>query len=594
MKKSKNIRFLIRRAWKMSKRLCFITILKGVFDAFVPLVNIAGLGFIIDALVTGASYENILRLIIIYLSVNLSISVAGEIITWLNNKVSRVISNTMQFDYSEDSVNVNYHYVQDRTVMNLRRDSMSAHPSLFLDSMNAFLRYVIQFAGLAYIFLILSPLFLVILGVMSSVSVYLIFKTRNNNFDFQINKTEEDRKLDYLYEVMTDYKFAKEIRINRASGYIKNKYACTLKCQIIKLKELFSKSMKISLASAVITVLQTALMYFYFSYQVYTGAIEIAEYTVLLASTTLLVSLLSSFFENIASLNDTCKYVAFYNKYKNLIETESSITASNALEERSIDFSNPTIEFKNVSFTYPETDRPILKNINFKIKDGEKIGIVGLNGSGKTTFIKLLTRLYDPTEGCITINGVDIREIPHRQYISHISIVLQDFLLYAYSVKENIILDSEYDEAKFASSIEKSGIKEKIAGLTGGINTSVHKTLDKNGIEFSGGEEQKLALARAIYKDAEILILDEPTSALDPIAEYELFSKLNDISENKATIFISHRGGSTKFCDKIIVIDKGAIIESGNHETLISSNGFYAELFNTQAKYYKEEEGIVL
>jgi ABC-type multidrug transport system fused ATPase/permease subunit len=202
-------------------------------------------------------------------------------------------------------------------------------------------------------------------------------------------------------------------------------------------------------------------------------------------------------------------------------------------------------------------------------------------------------RLYDPTEGRITINGVDIKSIPYRQYIKHIGIVLQDFMLFAYSVKENVVLDGKYDGLKFMSSIEKSGLKEKIDSLPNGIDTSVYKTLDDNGVEFSGGEGQKLALARAIYKDAETLILDEPTSALDPIAEYELFSKLNDISENKAALFISHRLSSTKFCDKIIVLSDGRIAECGSHNDLMKQNGFYAGLFNAQAQYYRAEGGML-
>jgi ABC-type multidrug transport system fused ATPase/permease subunit len=165
--------------------------------------------------------------------------------------------------------------------------------------------------------------------------------------------------------------------------------------------------------------------------------------------------------------------------------------------------------------------------------------------------------------------------------------VLQDFLLFAYSVKENIILDSECDEDSLLSSLKKSELNEKIKSLENGIETSVYKTLDDDGVEFSGGEGQKLALARAIYKNADTLILDEPTSALDPIAEYEMFSKLNSISENKTTLFISHRLSSTKFCDKIIVLSDGEIIESGSHKELIDSNKLYAALFNAQAQYYK-------
>jgi ABC-type multidrug transport system fused ATPase/permease subunit len=505
----------------------------------------------------------------------------------------RVISNIAQFEWCKDIVDLNYHYAQDGTIMNLRQKSMLASPAFYLGNIISFVNYFIQFAGIISIFSLLSPLFILMIAVTSTVSVILVFKTQKNDFDFQNEKVEDDRKIDYLYKVMTGYDYAKEIRINNAENYVADKYAGILRTQINKLKELYKKSIKINFVSTIITIMQTIIMYFYFSYQVYIKDITIAEYTVLLSTTTLLTTILLEFFNNIARLGRVFKAIDFYREYKNLMDTQSNITASNKFEEKEIDFFDAVIKFENVSFTYPNTEKIILKNINFEIKKGEKIGIVGLNGSGKTTFVKLLTRIYDPTEGSITINGVDIKDIPHHQYIKHIGVVLQDFMLFAYSVKENVILDTEYDEIKFTSSIEKSGLKEKINGLKNGTDTSVYKTLDENGVEFSGGEGQKLALARAIYKDAETLILDEPTSALDPIAEYELFSKLSDISENKATIFISHRLSSTKFCDKIIVLSDGEIIERGNHSELIKQNGFYADLFNAQARYYREKGGAV-
>ena len=213
-----------------------------------------------------------------------------------------------------------------------------------------------------------------------------------------------------------------------------------------------------------------------------------------------------------------------------------------------------------------------------------------MNGSGKTTLVKLLCRLYEPTEGYITLNGMDIRNIPITQYTEYLGIVLQDFMLFAYSVKENIVFDKSFDEKKLEQSIEKSGLKAKISSLNCGASTSISKILDENGIDFSGGEGQKLALARALYKDASFLILDEPTSALDPIAEYELFKNFSDIAEGKTTFFISHRLSSTRFCDRIFVLDDGMICESGDHDELLQKKGVYAELYESQAKYYRKEK----
>lgn len=599
MKRLINIRYLFSHAWKISKSYIFIMAAKSIFSAFIPLVNIAGLGLVINALVNSEPERTILRLIIIYLSLNLAIAIISEILSLLDIIVQRKVSNLIQFDYMRNCINIDYHFVQDGSILDMKMKSMGAHPIFFLPKIGMFLNNMVQFAGVIYIFSILSPLFILILVLTSILSIALTFKTRKIDFEFKNARVEEDRKLDYLYNIMSGYKYAKEVRLNKADSFIENKYSGILKVQIEKLKAYYHKNLKLSIFAVIITIIQTAAMYSYFSYQVAISQITIAEYTVLLGATTLLASILIGFFDNLSQIDNTCKYVDLFREYKWNIEINSSITASNKLGDKdkdkyeNIDFGNAVIRFENVSFKYPDTGKVILRNINIEIKKGEKIGIVGLNGSGKTTFIKLLTRIYDPTEGRITLNGIDNKEIPYLRYISHIGIVLQDFLLFAYSVKENIVFDKEYDESRFNKSIEKSGLGIKMANLKDGADTVIYRELDDNGIEFSGGEGQKLALARAIYKNADVLVLDEPTSTLDPIAEYELFSKLSDIADNKTAIFISHRLSSTRFCDRIIVLSGSEISECGSHIELIGKNGVYAKLFKAQAKYY-EERGVAL
>ncbi|MDD4593089.1 MAG: ABC transporter ATP-binding protein [Parabacteroides sp.] len=204
-----------------------------------------------------------------------------------------------------------------------------------------------------------------------------------------------------------------------------------------------------------------------------------------------------------------------------------------------------------------------------------------------------LCRLYDPTSGHIYINGVDIKTIPHGEYVRKLGIVLQDFCLFAYSIKENIVFDSEVHEEYLNKIIRKSGLSNKITGLEQGIHTVIYKTLDEGGIEFSGGEGQKVALARAMYKDSSVMILDEPTSTLDSIAENELFSKLSEIVNNKTTLFISHRLSSTRFCNRIFVLENKKISECGSHDELMNQNGIYASLFESQAKYYERNANEV-
>ena len=245
------------------------------------------------------------------------------------------------------------------------------------------------------------------------------------------------------------------------------------------------------------------------------------------------------------------------------------------------------IEFRNVSFKYPGADKEVLHDISIKLRSGEKISIVGLNGAGKTTFIKLLCRLYDVTSGEILLDGVNIREYDYDEYMKCFSVVFQDFRLLAFSAEDNILLGKKDSPEKVDELYEKVGLLDKINSLPKGRDTMMFKQFDKDGVELSGGEQQKMAIARALYKDAPVVILDEPTAALDPVAEYEIYRQFNDLVHGKTAVYISHRLSSCKFCDRIAVFSDGTIKESGTHEELVHlHDGIYAEMFKAQAQYY--------
>ena len=245
------------------------------------------------------------------------------------------------------------------------------------------------------------------------------------------------------------------------------------------------------------------------------------------------------------------------------------------------------IEFENVSFKYPGSSVFALKNVSLKFRVGQKLAIVGENGSGKTTFIKLLCRLYDPTEGRILLNGVDIKKYDYDEYMSVFSVVFQDFKLFSFTLGQNVATSTEYDGDRVMDALEKSGFGERLSSLEKGLSTYIYKDISDNGLEISGGEAQKIALARALYKNAPFLILDEPTAALDPISEAEIYSRFNEIADIKTAIYISHRLSSCRFCDEILVFDRGNIVQQGSHEKLVCEKGKYSELWNAQAQYYR-------
>jgi len=249
------------------------------------------------------------------------------------------------------------------------------------------------------------------------------------------------------------------------------------------------------------------------------------------------------------------------------------------------------IEFCNVSFRYPGANEYSLRNLSLKFRLGKRLAIVGKNGSGKTTFIKLLCRLYDPTEGEIRINGVDIREYDYEEYLKLFSVVFQDFKLFSFSLGQNVATAMEYDRERAAQCLVKAGLSERLKTMPRGLDTALYKDFESEGVEISGGEAQKVALARALYKDAPVVVLDEPTAALDPIAEAEVYTKFNELIGDETAVYISHRLSSCKFCDEIAVFDMGKVVQRGNHEELLrEKDGLYHELWTAQARYYETGE----
>lgn len=249
------------------------------------------------------------------------------------------------------------------------------------------------------------------------------------------------------------------------------------------------------------------------------------------------------------------------------------------------------VEFRNVSFRYPGSENWALRNVSLKFKVGKRLAIVGENGSGKTTFIKLLCRLYDPQEGEILLNGIDIRKYNYRDYMDIFSVVFQDFQLLSQPLGANVAGKKEYDRERVRKALKDAGFEERLQTLPQGLDTYLYRDFAENGIELSGGEAQKIAIARALYKDAPFIILDEPTAALDPVAEAEIYAKFNDIAGDKTAVYISHRLSSCKFCDEIAVFHEGRVVQQGSHEKLLADeSGKYYALWNAQAQYYKEAD----
>ena len=340
-------------------------------------------------------------------------------------------------------------------------------------------------------------------------------------------------------------------------------------------------------AGSAVSVIFTGVVYAFVCLKALAGAFGLGSVTQYVASITKVSGGMSSFVSTLGDMRNNAPFLELTFEFLDIPNNmyQGSLTVEKRNDRKY------EVEFRNVSFKYPGSENYALRNVNMKFEIGKRLAVVGMNGSGKTTFIKLLCRLYDPTEGEILLNGIDIRKYNYAEYMNIFSVVFQDFKLFSLTLGENVASGSNIDREKVIDCLNKAGFGGRLAEMPNGIDTYLYTDYEKDGVNVSGGEAQKIAIARALYKDSPFIILDEPTAALDPIAEAEIYGKFDEIAGDKTAIYISHRLSSCKFCDEIAVFHEGAVIQQGTHASLVADeSGKYYELWHAQAQYYTVEE----
>lgn len=423
-----------------------------------------------------------------------------------------------------------------------------------------------------------------------SFSTWFLLKATKRIFGLLDENSNEFTYLEYFLYRSWDCKMGKDVRIYKGQGLIENYMREDMRERWIK-KATASESGR-GLVSGGSAGLLQAFAYLFVVVRAVSGALTVGALMKYAAAIYRFSQALACMFRAGSSFvayagrnQSTMEYLDVKDVlYRGSLPVEKGFFC----EERDNDYE---IEFCNVSFRYPSSRQYALKDFSFKFRTGERLAVVGRNGSGKTTFIKLLCRLYDPTEGEILLNGINIKKYDYEEYKAIFSVVFQDFKLFSFSLGENVGACVSYDEEKAVSCLEKAGLGQRLKELEKGVGTYLYKNFDEDGIEISGGEAQKMALARALYKDAPFMILDEPTAALDPVAEYEIYSRFNEIVGGKTAVYISHRLSSCRFCDDIAVFDEGRLVQRGSHEELVADrDGKYYELWQAQAQYYEGEQ----
>ncbi len=606
MKKFKTIFSAFQEMHRLEKRLIPISIAVSIVMAVMPFVNVWFTSKIIDLLDTGAEMNELFLYIGLAVGINLILFFVNYFLSDMyymyrslmyNKELQNISVKLFKMEYqrleSGDFKELVHKHseAQDRVFSSfvqfswMLRDFLSGLITLVISVVIIFPLLKIGFKTTGNTFFEKPVFLLTIFGaiaVMTGIILVIALKMNKMWFRASDEYSRLDRIFYYFLNMFSDYNTGKEIRLYKEQKLIEHNATDKLLTNGERvLKKASINSAKSSSFIAVLGAVVGFGIYLFIGVKGLYGLFGIGSLVLYCGA---FMQIINGIMKMAATFGKTEEMVPLVNYYFDIMNTKDDMTYGSKVLDLTDKFE---IAFKNVSFKYPGAENDSLKNVNLTIHNGEHLAVVGRNGSGKTTFIKLMCRLYDVTEGEILINGENIKEYTAQSLMSLYSVVFQDFKIFSTTLAQNISAGSDYNSEKLFDALDKSNIKERVQKMENEENTYLYKDLDKAGVEISGGEAQKLALARALYKDSPIVILDEPTAALDPVAENEIYNRFNSFVNHKTAIYISHRLSSCIFCSRIAVFDKAQLVQNGTHEELLENKeGKYYELWNAQAQYY--------
>lgn len=598
------------RALKLLQSFCpsYFPLLfaKSFFAKLSPYFNLCLSAEIVNEIVGTRDKDKLITLVLVTIIGNFAIAIIGGILNRIFGHKETILSQREAAYYNKKTLTLDYDNLENPEVRQLRRKITESAKinwhgkqlllvsvgrlvnitiSLFLALILGIEMFILMFAaGFSWYLILFAGL---IVGLIT-LNVWYSFKVKDKMgaLSNKVSQTMIDENR--IDEAIDCYNMGKDVRLYRQDKLIMKLKNFAFDLHKKSFRMFASKRYVLSILLTITGILLQAIIYIFVCVYAIIGVFGIGSIVKYVGFVETIIGCITSYFNVFADIKYNTPFVEDYLAYFDI--PQKMYQGSLTVEKR--DDNEYYVEFKDVSFKYPGAYTYAIRHVNMKFKIGEKLAVVGMNGSGKTTFIKLMCRLYDPTEGEILLNGVNIKKYDYDEYLSVFSVVFQDFKLFSFTLGENVAADSDYNVEKVMEALEQAGFSERLAKMPDGIKTSLYKDFDKSGVEISGGEAQKIALARALYKDAPFIILDEPTAALDPIAEYEIYSRFNNIVGDKTAIYISHRLSSCRFCDKIAVFDNGSIVQRGSHDELVADkNGKYYELWHAQAQYYTEQEG---
>ncbi len=590
------------------KRTVIVGVLAGFFSAIAPLIAIYFSQEIINRITQTRDFKSVIHFIIISLMIVFISQVIGGLFSYLFTYESDNAYRQLELKRNLKMTKMEFQYAEDPEIKDMRRKltimGFGGAPSMeqlifsFKDLVFNLTSIILSIVIIIPIFLSKtnsiydSPVFLLLFIVIVIIFTIIPVKQsqkQNEKLMTVFNKINFANTLfNYIGNLVFKPDAHQEIRLYHQQDLIVDSFGDykSMESPTNKLmKEILSLYSSVQYIILFFSILLLGLLYVFLGLKVSQGNMGVGYIISGGAALTILINVMPVFSEMITQSFSNSAGLDYHYQYMDL--PNQTQVGSIPVEKR-LD-NQYHLSAKNVSFTYPKTDKEVLKEIDIDFEVGKSYAIVGENGSGKTTFIKLLTRLYDPQIGQIQLNGIDAAKYDSQEYYSLFNVVFQDFDLFSFKLGETVAASSEVNKEKVIEAFKEVGFYDRYQQLEKGLETSLNKEFDKEGINLSGGEQQKLAIARALYKDGPIFILDEPTAALDPISEFEIYQQFNQMTQGKTSLIISHRLSSCRFCDEILVFDQGQIVQRGNHEQLLNQEGKYAQLWNAQAQYYQEK-----
>lgn len=582
----KGLFFFARESWKYDKRYIVYAVLAQLLAALVPVLAALTPKYLVEELM-GAQRPGVLAA---YVALFAGYAwIAGTLTTFLRtNGFEHRCHVDAEFGHAQNQrlTQSDYVHIESPAFRDLQKKAEKFLTcdwhgfGYLLDCALCVLGQGISLIALAGILSVLHPGYVLAFAAFAILCTMIERRAKKKAMALSMDVVGIQRKWLYIHSLMNESMYAKEIRLGGMASWLLARESAHATAYLDNQHEQNRHYIRADMIRASVTFLQQIAAYAFLIVRVTEGGISIGEFTMCVTAVTAFATALQKVMDSLLEIH---AYDLYYDKLEEYLSIPAKMREG---AQRPVCREMETIDLEDVGFRYPGTATWALRHVNMKLKRGERLALVGENGSGKSTLIKLLCRLYDPTEGRILFNGVDVRELDYDGYLRQFATVFQDFQLFDFSLRDNLTLGERMEDARLVRALRQVGLGERFDTLPDGLDTYVGRRFSEHGFEPSGGEAQKIALARALCKDAPVIVLDEPTAAMDPRAEHALYRDFDGLIRGKTAVYISHRLSSCRFCDRIVVLHAGAIAEEGTHDTLLRTGGRYAELYAMQAQYY--------